>query len=145
VGSERADSTWPTAERLQARLRESRALRRTAQQARARARAARDQARRGRSRRQVRRGAAPGRLPADLAAMPVIEQATGIIMARQRCGPPEAAALLGQAARRAGLTTAELAAQLIEQTAASGSAGNVTPICMGAIRHLRSHTQAPTG
>jgi hypothetical protein len=109
---------------------------------RARAGAARDQARRGRSRRQLLRDAAFSGLLAEVAAMPVIEQATGIIMARRRCGPQEAAALLRQASGRAQLTVPELAAQIVEQTTAGGEGGNVTPISMGALPYLRSRTRA---
>jgi hypothetical protein len=135
-------------ERLQARLRESRALRRRAQEARARARATRDQILRGRSQREARYDPGLARLLARLDAMPVIEQARGIIMARQECGPEEAFDLLRQASQRANVKVHVLAAQMVEQTAASGDGASVTPISMagvgrGTCARCRGHGQPP--
>jgi hypothetical protein len=59
----------------------------------------------------------------------VIEQAKGIIMARQRCGPDEAFELLRRASQRANVKVHALAAQIVEQIA-SGEASNVTPISL---------------
>ncbi len=61
-------------------------------------------------------GPAYARLKARLDTMPVIEQAKGIIMARERCGPEEAFDLLRRASQRANLKVHVLAASLVAQT-----------------------------
>ncbi len=53
-----------------------------------------DQFRDGRPRRDMLRASAFARLQARLDTMPVIEQAKGVLMAQQRCGPEEAFDLL---------------------------------------------------
>jgi hypothetical protein len=45
----------------------------------------------------------------------VIEQAKGILMAQQGCGPEEAFDLLRRASQRANIKVSVLAAQLVEQ------------------------------
>ena len=77
------------------------------------------------------------RLQARLGTMPVIEQAKGIIMAQQGCAPEEAFALLRQVSQRANVKVHVLAAQIVEHVASGDDAGNVTPISLGATRHLR--------
>jgi len=77
------------------------------------------------------------RLQAKHQTMPVIEQAKGIIMAQQRCGPQEAFEVLRQASQRANVKVHVLATQMVEHVA-SGDGGNVTPISLGTIRYLRS-------
>ena len=62
-------------------------LQATVDQARARLQATVEQARNGRSRQEVSDASAYARLQARLETMPVIEQAKGILMAQQRCGP----------------------------------------------------------
>jgi len=64
-------------------------------------------------------------MKARLDTMPVIEQAKGIIMARQRCGPEEAFDLLRQASQRANLKVYVLALFLVEQ--ASGHTAATRP------------------
>ena len=59
------------------------------------------------------------RLEARLDTMPVVEQAKGIVMARDGCGPEEAFDLLRRASQRANLKVHVLAALLVEQ--ASGN------------------------
>jgi two-component system, response regulator / RNA-binding antiterminator len=66
----------------------------------ARARATRDRARHGRSRREVRQDSVVARLLARQQTMPVIEQAKGIIMAQQGCGPDKAFDLMRRASQR---------------------------------------------
>jgi hypothetical protein len=58
------------------------------------------------------------RLQARLGTMPVIEQAKGILMAQQQCGPAEAFDLLRRASQRANVNVSVLAARIVEQTAA---------------------------
>ena len=70
--------------------------------------------------------------------MPVIEQAKGIIMGQQRCGPEEAFALLRQASQRTNIKVHVLAAQIVERTA---SGDNMTPITLGAARYGRPGTR----
>jgi len=55
------------------------------------------------------------RLEAQLASMPVIEQAKGVLMARQGCDADQAFDLLCRAAQRARLPVRELAAQIVEK------------------------------
>jgi ANTAR domain-containing protein len=65
--------------------------------------------------------------------MPVIEQAKGIIMAQQKCGPDEAFDLLRRASQRANIKVHVLAAQIVGHVAVRNDPGNVTPIA-GAAR-----------
>jgi F0F1-type ATP synthase alpha subunit len=122
---------WLDAGRLEARLRQSQELRRLSEQARARAQATREQIRQGRSRREILRDSAFARLRARQETIAVIEQAKGILMARQGCGPDEAFELLRRASQRANVKVHVLAAQIVEQIV-SGSASNVTPVLLGA-------------
>lgn len=69
--------------------------------------------------------------------MAVIEQAKGIIMIQQRCGPEEAFDLLRRASQRADVKVHTLAAQIVEQVACSGH-DNAMAMPTGATRHLRS-------
>jgi anti-anti-sigma factor len=62
------------------------------------------------------------RLRAQLNTMPVVEQAKGIVMAQQGCGPAEAFAVLRRASQRANVKLAVLAALLVEQTAGAAAA-----------------------
>jgi hypothetical protein len=55
------------------------------------------------------------RAQARLKSQPVIEQAKGILMAQQGCGPEEAFDLLRRASQRANIKVSVLAAQLVEQ------------------------------
>jgi len=59
--------------------------------------------------------------------MPVIEQAKGIVMAQQGCGPEEAFDLLRRASQRSNVKRHVLAEQIVEQIASGSSASNVTP------------------
>jgi AmiR/NasT family two-component response regulator len=59
------------------------------------------------------------RLQARLDTMPVIEQAKGILMAQNRCGPDEAYQLLRRASQRANVKISVLAARMVEQIAAA--------------------------
>ena len=102
---------------MQATIRESRALKRMAQETTARARATRAQILRGRSRREVLHDSAFARLQAKHKTMPVIEQAKGILMGLQRCGPREAFDLLRQASQRTNIKVHVLAAQIVEHIA----------------------------
>jgi hypothetical protein len=56
-------------------------------------------------------------LKAQLATMPVIEQAKGIIMAQSHCGNSQAFDLLRRASRGSNLPVRELAAQIVLKTA----------------------------
>jgi hypothetical protein len=53
------------------------------------------------------------RMRAKLSSMPVIEQAKGILMSQQRCGPDEAFDLLRRASQRANIKVRVLAEQII--------------------------------
>ena len=123
---------------LAARRRECQVLAARAAEAVARARATQEQILRGRSRREALHDSAFARLQARMGTMPVIEQAKGIIMAQQQCGPEEAFDVLRRASQRTNVKVHVLAAQLVEQVASGGHCGNVTPISLGATRSLRS-------
>ena len=71
----------------------------------------------GRSQREILHDSAFARLQARLETMPVIEQAKGIVMAQNRCGPDEAFDLLRRASQRANVKISVLAAHLVEQIA----------------------------
>jgi hypothetical protein len=57
--------------------------------------------------------------------MPVIEQAKGILMAQQRCGPDEAFDLLRRASQRANIKVSVLAAHIVEQVASPAPAAGL--------------------
>jgi len=80
------------------------------------------------------RHSAYARLQARLASMPVIEQAKGVLMAQQRCGPDEAFELLRRASQRANIKVSVLAAQIVEQVASptpDGSAEQPRAVARG--------------
>jgi len=64
------------------------------------------------------------RLQARLDTMPVIEQAKGILMAQNRCGPEEAYELLRRASQRANVKVSVLAGRIVEQIASQESQGS---------------------
>ena len=76
-----------------------------------------DQIENGRSRQERLRDSAFARLQARLDSMPVIEQAKGVLMAQQRCGPDEAFDLLRRASQHANVKVSVLAARIVEQVA----------------------------
>ena len=133
---------WRDVGHVEAILLESRALRRISEAARARAQAIREQFYRAQSHREVLGEPAYARLQARLGTMPVIEQAKGIVMAQQECGPEEAFDLLRRMSQRTGVKVHALAAQIVEHVSSSGSPGNVTAISLGAMRYLPSGTPA---
>ena len=135
---------WLDSEVYEANRRESRALRQLSEQARASARVIRDQVSRGRPRREVLHHSAFARLRAKQETLAVIEQAKGIIMVQQRCGPDEAFDLLRRASQRTNIKLRVLAAQIVEQIVSGNNYDNVTPISLGATRRLRPERRAAT-
>ena len=81
----------------------------------------------GRPQREVLRESAFARMHARLESLPVIEQAKGILMAQQRCGPEEAFDLLRRASQRANLKLHVLAAQIVDQVASPAADTSVQP------------------
>jgi ANTAR domain len=77
--------------------------------------------------------------------MPVIEQAKGIVMGQQWCGPEEAFELLRRASQRINVKVHVLTAQIVEQVASGGNASNVTPISLGAMRYQQSRARSGDG
>jgi len=71
----------------------------------------------GRPQRERLQYSAFARLQARLDTMPVIEQAKGVLMAQNRCGPEEAYELLRRASQRANVKVSVLAARIVEQIA----------------------------
>jgi hypothetical protein len=114
------------------------------EQARASAQVIRDKVRKGRSQREILHDSAFARLQAKQETLAVIEQAKGIVMAQQRCGPDEAFDLLRQVSQRTNIKLNLLAAQIVENVAPSDNDDNVTPISLGATRQLRPETRAAT-
>jgi hypothetical protein len=88
------------------------------EEARARLQTTLDQVRKGRPQREVLHDSAFARLQARLDTMPVIEQAKGVLMAQNRCGPDEAFDLLRRASQHANVKVAVLAAQIVERVSA---------------------------
>ena len=88
----------------------------------------------GRPQQEVLRESAFARMHARLESLPVIEQAKGILMAQQRCGPEEAFDLLRRASQRANLKLHVLAAQIVDQVA-SPPAGTSAPPQRAASKH----------
>jgi ANTAR domain len=136
VGS--GDSTWLDAERWEASRRETRALRQRSEQARARARMTRHKVLVARSHQERLADSGAAWLQARLGTMPVIEQAKGIVIAQQRCGPGEAFDVLRRASQQTNIKLHVLAAQIVEHFASSADRGNVTPISLGTRRSQRS-------
>lgn len=67
----------------------------------------------GRPRREMLYHSRFARLQARMETMPVVEQAKGILMAQQRCGPDEAFDLLRRASQRGNIKVHVLAAQTV--------------------------------
>jgi hypothetical protein len=122
---------WPGAKRLQDNLRQSRVLRDEFREAMARVQATREQILRGRSRRELLQDSAFARLAAKYQTMPVIEQAKGILMAQQECGPEDAFDLLRQASQRTNIKVHVLAAQIVGHVTSDGNGDNMAPISLG--------------
>jgi AmiR/NasT family two-component response regulator len=69
-----------------------------------------------------------------MATMPVIEQAKGIVMAQQECGPEEAFDLLRRASQRSNVKVHVLAEQIVKVVTSGKGARNVTSITLGSRR-----------
>jgi AmiR/NasT family two-component response regulator len=106
------------AARLDANRLQFEGLARRSEEAIAQARVVHAQVREGRSQREIMHDSAYARLQARLESMPVIEQAKGIVMAQQRCGPDEAFDLLRRASQRANVKLHVLAAEIVEKISA---------------------------
>jgi len=74
----------------------------------------------GRARRAVLHDSAYARLQAQLASLPVIEQAKGIIMAQAGCGPEEAFDLLRKASQRANIPVRDLSRGVVTRVLDGG-------------------------
>ena len=121
----------PTADQLEAVRLEYDAQVRRFEQARAELQDVVDQIRQGRSRREILHSSAFARLQARPDSMPVIEQAKGVLMAEQRCGPDEAFDLLRRASQRANVRVSVLAAQIVEQISSGASGPSAAPAING--------------
>ena len=112
------------ADRLKDAQREFEAQAQRFEEARARLHATIDRSMKGRSQAEILHDSAFARLLARLDSMPVVEQAKGILMAQNRCGPDEAFDLLRRASQRANVKVSVLAARMVEQVAAPEPGGN---------------------
>ena len=117
----------PVADRLEAVRLEFDAQVRRIEQAKAGLQEIIDQIYAGRSQRQILHDSAFARLAARMTSMPTIEQAKGILMAEQRCGPDEAFDLLRRASQRANIKVSVLAAQIVEQIASQATGLSAVP------------------
>ena len=121
------DSRREDAVRLEAARLEFEAQARRFDQAKARLQVTVDRIAKGRPQREILHSSAFARLQARLESMPVIEQAKGILMAQQRCGPDEAFDLLRRASQRANVKVNVLATQIVGQIAATTAENNGEP------------------
>jgi ANTAR domain-containing protein len=103
------------AARLEAARLDWEAMSQRLEETRARVQATLDRVRNGRSQREMLHDSAFARLQARLDSMPVIEQAKGIVMAQNRCGPDEAFDLLRRASQRANIKVSVLAERIVQQ------------------------------
>ena len=87
----------------------------------------RDQMRAGRSRREILHDSAYARLEARLETMPVIEQAKGILMAQNGCGPDEAFDMLRRASQRANVRVRDLADEIVTRAGEHPQNGRSRP------------------
>ena len=114
AGTGSGESAPWDASRLEAAWLEFNAQMRRLEQAKARLQATVEQVRNGRSEREMLHDSAFARLQARLETMPVIEQAKGILMAQQGCGPEEAFELIRRASQLANIKVRVLAAEIVE-------------------------------
>ena len=71
--------------------------------------------------RELLRDSATARLQARLETMPVIEQAKGILMGQEGCGPEEAFDLLRRASQRSNVPIRELAVLIVARSTGTGA------------------------
>ena len=116
-----SDSLSAITSRLTATKLEFEAQVRRFEDVRARLQATFDQVRNGRPQRQKLHDSAFARLQARLDTMPAIEQAKGILMAQNRCGPEEAFEILRRASQSANVKISVLAARIVDQVSAPES------------------------
>ncbi|HXZ71824.1 MAG TPA: ANTAR domain-containing protein [Streptosporangiaceae bacterium] len=114
-------------EALEAARAENRAQAQRLEAAKAQLRATAEWIETRRPQREVLRESAIARLQARLESLPVIEQAKGILMAQQRCGPEEAFDLLRRASQRANVKVHVLAAQIVARAASPPAEATAQP------------------
>jgi len=114
VGAAPDDPRAEAAARLKAARQAYELQARRFEEAKARLEATAEIIRRGRPRQEMLSLSAFSRLQARLETMPVVEQAKGILMAQERCGPDEAFDLLRRASQRANIKLHVLAAQIVD-------------------------------
>jgi hypothetical protein len=122
-------------EALEAARAENRAQAQRLEAAKARLQATVEWIETGRPQRQVLHESAIARLRARLESLPVIEQAKGVLMAQQGCGPEEAFDLLRRASQRANVKVHVLAAQIVAQVASPPAETSAQPTRRTADRH----------
>jgi hypothetical protein len=116
-----------TAAQLEVVRREFDTQQRRFEEARARLQAVVEQLQEGRPRHEILHHSVLARLQARLESMPVIEQAKGILMAQQRCGPDEAFDLLRRLSQQRNIKISVLATQIVEQVASPGAERSAVP------------------
>jgi ANTAR domain len=124
------------ARRLEAARAEFNAQAQRFEEAKSQLQATADSFRTGHPRRERLYYSAYARLQARLDTMPVIEQAKGILMAHQRCGPDEAFDLLRLASQRANVKVHVLAEQMIAQLGSQEAESDARPQPLAGSAHL---------
>src|SRR5215467_10015675 len=136
VDGDSADSHPGVAHRLEAARLEFDAQAQRFEEAKSRLEATADIFRTGHPRQDVLYYSAYARLQARLETMPVIEQAKGILMAQQRCGPDEAFDLLRLASQRANVKVHVLAEQIVAHLGSQASGSGAKPQPLADSAHL---------
>jgi hypothetical protein len=136
VGADPADSNSSVARRLEAARLEFDAQAQRFEEAKSRLEATADIFRTRHPRRATLYYSAHARLQARLDTMPVIEQAKGILMAHQRCGPDEAFDLLRLASQRANVKVHVLAQQIVARLGSQKPEGDARPQPLADRAHL---------
>ena len=124
VDSHPDDSRQDSASALEAAQLDWDAMTRRLEETRVRVQATLNRVQNGLSQREMLHNSAFARLQARLDTMPVIEQAKGIVMARNGCGPDEAFDLLRRASQRANIKVSVLAERIVQQITSPQGNGN---------------------
>ena len=136
VDADSEDSSPGVARRLEAARLEFDAQARRFEEAKSRLQATADIFRARDRRRGVLYHSAYARLQARMDTMPVIEQAKGVLMAQQRCGPDEAFELLRLASQRANVKVHVLAEQVVAHFGSQKPVSDAGPRPLADSAHL---------
>jgi hypothetical protein len=136
VNADSGDSWSGTARRLEAARLEFDTQAQRFEKAKSRLQATADICRARNRRRGMLYYSAYARLQARLDTMPVIEQAKGIVMAQERCGPDEAFEVLRLASQRANVKVHVLAEQMVAHFGSQKPESDAEPWPLAYSAHL---------